>query len=174
MASTLDLPSFDTPPTQHASPRAIRPAPSHYRTSRRAFMRGAVVAGGALGLSILSRVPFVREAEASGHCRASSHRDIRSGCYASYDYGCSACGPSPVVSAACNSNGWHKYTGDYRNRPNQCPLGTSWDGWTWFEYGCGCPSGTGRRYRCHDGCRRLSDGSWGNSVCRWPVSICFG
>ncbi len=66
------------------------------------------------------------------------------------------------------------YTGDYRNRPNQCPSGTSWDGWTWFEYGCGCPSGTGRNYRCHDGCRRLSDGSWGNSICRWPVSSCLG
>ncbi|HEX8629492.1 MAG TPA: hypothetical protein VF755_15105, partial [Catenuloplanes sp.] len=62
-------------------------------------------------------------------------------------------------------------SGSYRMRPNQCNT-APYDGWTWYAGPCGCPTGFGRNYRCHDGCK-LVNGSWVRSICRTSTS-CFG
>jgi hypothetical protein len=137
---------------------------------RRGILKGTVA--GAIGATMVlfERAPLVREAQAA--CTGTLETTIRGGCPSEISGTCSpACGPSPVYSDVCDGSGWHKTSGSYRMRPNQCP-GSPYDGWSWFASPCGCPSGFGRNYRCHDGCK-LVGGSWVNSICR-TSGACFG
>lgn len=135
---------------------------------RRTFVRGVVTVGAGLGLGVIGQLPVAREAKAA--CVEALRKDIRSGCPSGYDEGCDACGPSRVYSDVCRSDGYHKYSGDYRNRPNDCAA-DFYDGWTWNQGGCGCGTGCVRTYRCHDGCKRVN-GSFVNSICSEPIGLC--
>ena len=144
------------------------------RVTRGTFVRRATVAGVGLGLSTLSLFPAPRKAlaacAASGYSEFTILGDCPSG---STGYGCSpACGPSTVYGDACNASNWHKSTGDFRTRPNDCVGGAPpYDGWWWYR-NCNCPGGTGLRpFRCHDGCK-LVGGTWVSSVCRYTAPGC--
>jgi hypothetical protein len=131
-------------------------------TRRSLVQRGAAL-GTVLGLSTLGVLPPAKRAEAA--CTTTSEKTIYSSCpTTSEGFGCDpACGPSMVYGDTCNSNGWHKTSGNFRMRPNECRTG-GYDGWFWRRQ-CGCPSTCTRSFRCHDGCR-LTNGVWKNSVCR--------
>lgn len=141
--------------------------------TRRSFMKALAAAGIGLGLATIGKVPL---ANAAG-CAASGelHNTIAGSCFNNNQYA-AHCGPSTVYTDVCSGGahlGWHKTTGNYRNRPNQCPPSTIYDGWNWYEANdptCppSCPS---RIYRCHDGCK-LVGSSWVNSICR-DDSACF-
>jgi hypothetical protein len=163
--ATLDGPAPGTSPSRR---RITAP----FRLGRRGLLKGAAAGGVGLAMTLFERAPFVREAEAA--CTTTLETSIRAGCPSAVSGTCSpACGPSTVYNDACTSSGWHKTTGNFRMRPNQCG-GSPYDGWYWYAAGCGCPSGFGRNYRCHDGCRRNSSTSaWVNSICR-STGACLG
>jgi len=164
--------TFDELPSWYATDgvAATRRSVSVWQPSldRRSVLRGMLGAGAGLGLAMIGQLPLAKRADAA--CVSAAHRDIKSSCHASYNYGCTACGPSQVLSDTCDTNGWHKYTGDYRNRPDQCT--SSYDGWLWNELGCGCPSNCARSFRCHDGCKLIS-GNWTSTICRYAFGSCI-
>jgi hypothetical protein len=57
-----------------------------------------------------------------------------------------------VYSDVCRADTWHKYGGNYRNRPNQCYSPTGKDGWYWTL----CCGGQSDQWKCHDGCKLIS------------------
>ena len=137
---------------------------------RRTFLRGLGAGAVGVGLATVGQLPVARKAEAA--CVSSLNTNIKNNCPSSYDYGCTSCGPSTVYGDVCGTNSYHKYTGAYRNRPDQCDPG-NYDGWRWLtDPGtCGCASEGVRNYRCHDGCKKIS-GNWVNSICR-PYAACL-
>jgi hypothetical protein len=156
----------------------IAPVKRSRGLTRRSLLQRGTLVGGAVGLSVLGVLPPARRAGAI-NCGASGaeHRDIDDrGCGKVGDYEgyCQpGCGPSPVcLGDCCTSDNWHKNEGIYRNRYNECPTGTSWDGWLWYVLGCDCTGGCNRQYfKCHDGCTDTGSG-WARSICKW-VSTCY-
>ncbi|HKF00138.1 MAG TPA: hypothetical protein VKG45_14555 [Actinomycetes bacterium] len=155
------------PGTARASWRS-RVGVSAYRPDRRQLLRAAATMGTVAGLGALGLFPKAKEAAAA--CISRLENQIGGGCPVQVGNCSPACGPSTVYADVCGSNGYHKYTGDYRNRPDQCNTGEN-DGWIWFGAGC-CSAQCGRRYRCHDGCKRVN-GAWRNSICRVTLSGCL-
>jgi hypothetical protein len=139
-----------------------------YNLDRRQVLKAGLTMGTAIGLTTLGFFP--KAAEASHNCRASLQTTIAGPCPVGVGNCSPACGPSPVYLDTCGSNGYHKYSGSYRNRPNECNS-TGSDGWNWFGAGC-CSSSCGRTYRCHDGCKLIS-GAWKHSICRVVIASCI-
>lgn len=133
-----------------AADSAVHMSQRRSRPSRRGVLRSALVGVTALGMSALGVFPPAREALADGY-------DIhKSGCNGIQYRNCKDCCCSTVCAHCCNAKGWHRRTGDYLLRPNQCYSGggnRSKDGWFWRACGCTKPDGSkGTRVsRCHDG-----------------------
>jgi hypothetical protein len=138
-----------------------------YTLNRRQLLRAGVTMGTAVGLMSLGVFPKAKEAAAA--CVSHLERTIGGPCPTNVGNCSPACGPSTVYPDVCGSNGYHRYTGNYRNRPNQCNS-TGSDGWNWFGAGC-CSPGCSRTWRCHDGCKLVS-GAWKNSICRVVIASC--
>ncbi len=142
--------------------------------SRRSFMQLAAAAGAGVGLAVLGVFPVVRRARADGY----EIKDLPCPGYAS-GHNCSpGCGDSDVCGGGsdgpCCENGsgyWHlsgaQSNDQYRLRMNECVTGTGWDGWKWDPGACGACSSV--IYRCHDGKKRQSDGSYKPDICRHAV-----
>jgi hypothetical protein len=135
-------------------------------STRRRFIRRALLAGTGVGLASLSVFPPVRQAKAEGY---DLWYDWSTGPCLSYaqDHECNpACGPSSVQSNACSPGSWSHRNGEYyagvywQLRPNEC-YGGFYDGWDWIG-----PCGT--RYRCHDGWGSTTGGSF-KTICRTVV-----
>jgi hypothetical protein len=139
-----------------------------YTLDRRQLLRAGLTMGTAFGLMSLGVFPKAKEAAAA--CVSQLQTTIGGPCPVNVGNCSPACGPSTVYSDVCGSNGYHKYTGNYRNRPNGCNS-TGSDGWNWFGAGC-CNPSCGRTYRCHDGCKLIS-GAWKNSICRVVIASCI-
>lgn len=140
------------------------------RFGRRGVLKGAFAGGVGIAMTMFEQAPIVQKAAAA--CTTTLETTIRADCPEDIAGTCSpACGPSTVYLDVCDANGWHKTSGNYRMRPNQC-TSSPYDGWMWYASPCGCPVGFGRHYRCHDGCKLIS-GSWVNSICR-TTTPCFG
>jgi hypothetical protein len=149
----------------HSSqPSALRGSPWRPAVSRRGLLRSAFVGATALGMTALGVFPPAREALADGY-------DIAQyGCNGIGYSNCKDCCCSTVCRDCCNSKGWHKRTGIYRLRPNQCYAGggnRSMDGWFWRACNCKKSNGsTGKRTnRCHDG-YRIGDAGALRTICR--------
>jgi hypothetical protein len=137
--------------------------------SRRQFIKGAAMAGMGAALSLVGSLPLPRVASAYS-CVGALHTDMDGGCSRFSDnYGCDpACGSSMVYANACDGT-WHKYTGGWRNRPNDCSYDmASADGWFWTKCCAGMCGGRVVKFKCHDGCK-LIDSVWKRSVCRTYV-----
>lgn len=139
--------------------------------TRLSFFQKSAALGTGVGLSILGLLPPARDALAHvphGNCTTTLQTLMWTGSptcpEASQGFGCDpACGPSKVRTNACDGNGWHKTSGNWRMRPNECESG-GYDGWFWRRR-CGCPTGCLRTFRCHDGCKSTAQG-WAHSICR--------
>lgn len=169
--SLADIASLTEAPNASVSRPLLRtPA---IGVDRRAIIMGLAAAGAGLGLAVFGQLPVAREARAGHNCVSTSGQtSIYGGCPPGQaGYGCTGCGPSTVYGDVCGPNDYHRYSGNYRRRRNECYSG-GWDGWTWFtgQGTCGCPSGCGRNFRCHDGCKYIN-GSWVHSICR-PSTGC--
>jgi hypothetical protein len=148
------------------------------RWTRGDFLRTAAATGMGMGLASLGIFPPARSALAS-HVGSDGYEIKPLPCpsYAS-DHNCSpGCGPSPVVSGACQTDssnhhyGWHRNTGCvWKLRKNACVSGTGWDGWRWKYDGlCGCC--TSVTFRCHDGWHcNSSCGNCTKSICKWTTA----
>lgn len=172
--SVSDLAPFYEPPSgvmSRGGPER-RSIIKGYSFGRRGLLRTVVAAGTVAGISALGVFPGAKEA--SAQCVDSLHNHIAGGCPVNVGNCSPACGPSRVHQAACNSSSFHRWTGNYRNRPNDCNSVADADGWRWRGPlgGCACPSGCLRSYRCHDGCTRLS-GTWTTTICRQASSGCL-
>jgi hypothetical protein len=163
-----DIPNLADPRPAGAAPIKRRAsALSGPNWSRRVFVRttGATLAG--LGLAALGLLPPARQAVAGT-------RDINPNCLpinASND--CfPGCGPSTLCFDCCGSDGWHRSTGNYRLRSDNCPKGTGYDGWLWrFNANCNCCRSF-IVFRCHDGYKWTGSG-WVTTICRWTVGCGF-
>lgn len=166
-----DLVRFDEPPSS-LDEHVERVGRETFRASltRRTLLHRTAAIGAGVGLSVLGVLPPARKASAA--CTTTLETKIFGDCPQSVSGTCSpACGPSTVYSDVCDASGWHKTSGNYRMRPNQCETG-GYDGWFWRAGPCGCPTGCKVNFRCHDGCKLIS-GTWHNSVCRHRSScIC--
>jgi hypothetical protein len=140
-----------------------------YTPTRRGVLRIILGTGTAAGLTMLGVFPGAKRAAAA--CVGSLNSTISGPCPVNVGDCSPACGPSAVNQSACNSDGWHMWTGNYRNRPNSCNNVAGADGWNWYGIGCSCPSGCARAYRCHDGCSLLG-GTWTNTICRRAATGC--
>lgn len=146
----------------------------HRGVTRRAFMRGV---GGAAAVWAMDIVGLVRLPSAAMAAPGTTVLETKmlGYCPSARPGTCSpACGPSnPNYSDVCGSGGWHKVTGNYRMRPNQCKSG-GYDGWYWPVPSCGCAPGKDRIYKCHDGYKRFWSPSygewWTSTICR--TSVC--
>jgi hypothetical protein len=164
-----DIVSFDETP--HQPRKADRRQPRREQRSgltRLSFFQRTAALGTGVGLSVVGLLPPARNALAHtphGNCTTTLQTLMWGSCpEASDGFGCDpACGPSKVRSNACDANGWHKTSGEWRMRPNECKSG-GYDGWFWRRR-CGCPTGCQRTFRCHDGCKDTA-GGWAHSVCR--------
>ncbi|GAA1546005.1 hypothetical protein GCM10009678_30850 [Actinomadura kijaniata] len=170
-------------PRQHGAERVRRRAPrerrpARARVGRRGVLAGLAAAGAAVGLNALGVFPPARQALAAGY-RAPGGYQIYPRCpsYAA-NHNCSpGCGPSVVCSDCCRTSGTYKgyhksgksHPGKYKLRPNQC-YGGGWDGWLWaYSRRCGsCARGV--TWRCHDGWKKSSRGSWYKTICRKATS----
>lgn len=136
--------------------------------TRRQFIKGAVVVGTGAALGLVSSLRLPRVSNAA--CVSSLNTDTDPICSDANDgFGCDpACGPTVPTSDTCRADTWHKYAGNYRNRPNVCsnnPGEGGADGWFWQKCCAGICGGHLVKFKCHDGCRLVS-GVWKNSVCR--------
>lgn len=155
------------PVTATSRSRATLPDPL---PPRRTVLKGLTAGGMSLGLTMLGIFPMARKARAEGYW-------ILDDCpsYSSDDNCSPGCGPSLVRTSSCeysgSHTGYHKSSGDYRLRINECYAG-KYDGWNWlYSSACGdCQSGI--KYRCHDG-RTLINGSWVKTICRYSIA-CYG
>jgi hypothetical protein len=179
--TTMNQPPFDLDEVVSVGERPggsarVRPAArvgvTGYRLARRGALKATVALGTGAGMAALGLFPKAKEASAA--CVGFLEADIFGGCPTEVGDCSPACGPSTVYADTCGSNGLHMYTGNYRNRPDQCHPGTESDGWHWTAPtgSCGCQPGFQRNYRCHDGCKLIS-GAWRNSICRTSTP-CFG
>ncbi|MQY08142.1 hypothetical protein [Actinomadura macrotermitis] len=164
-------------PRPHTAERVRRRAPARearVRPVRRSVLTGLLGAGATVGLNALGVFPPARKAVQSGFSLA-GYYDIYPRCpsYAA-NHNCSpGCGPSLVCSVCCRTSGkykgFHKSgvsdPGRYKLRPNQC-YGGGYDGWIWaYTRPCGgCARGV--TWRCHDGWKKSSRGSWYKTICR--------
>jgi hypothetical protein len=174
-----DIPALRGPRPEGAS-KVRRRVPAEgpsAQLARRSLLSGLVAAGGTMGLTALGAFPPARQAIEGGY-RLVGYYDIYPRCpsYAS-SHNCSpGCGPSLVCSTCCQTKGYrrgyHKskylYPG-YMLRPNQCYAG-KYDGWTWaYAHPCGrCKKSV--TWRCHDGWKKSSHGSYYKTICRWATS----
>jgi hypothetical protein len=171
MTTTLE----DLAPWSERRP-GLEPAPGRHPIrpfSRRSFLKAVAASGIGLGMMAIGKMPLAAAANPPSYCAGENqnHRTIKSTCYTNYD-DVEHCYPSTVYFDTC-SGGWHKSSGNYRNRPDQCNAG--YDGWKWLaQPGPGCSGGCDNRYvRCHDGCKKLASGSWVKSICRANLGSCF-
>jgi hypothetical protein len=160
--------------------RRHAPAATAEGVGRRSMLGGAMAAGTTVGLAALGVFAPARKALASGYslegwALTSGYYDIYRTCPDTGSHHCSpGCGPSTVVAAACRTSGtyrgYHRSSvsdpGRYKLRPNQCYAG-KYDGWLWvYSHACGnCAHSV--TWRCHDGWKKSSTGSWYKSICRW-------
>lgn len=178
-----DIPALRGPRPEGAERvRRHAPAATAEGVGRRSMLGGAVAAGTTVGLTALGVFSPARKAMASGFSLSGltpGYYDIYKSCpsYAE-SHNCSpGCGPSTVVSTACRTSGkyrgYHKSgvsdPGHYKLRPNQCYAG-KYDGWIWhYAHKCGkCAHSV--TWRCHDGWKKSSSGSWYKSICRWAYA----
>ncbi|HXA61021.1 MAG TPA: hypothetical protein VNW94_17820 [Streptosporangiaceae bacterium] len=168
-------------PRPAGAPKVRRRAPAGDRPphlARRSVLTGLVGAGGTVGLAALGAFSPVREAVSGGY-RLSGYYDIYPHCpsYA-IGAGCSpGCGPSYVCADCCQTKGYRRgfHKSRYANgpnwalRPNQCYAG-SYSGWLWkHNTACGaCKHSV--TWRCHDGYKRTSNGSFFRTICRWATA----
>lgn len=144
--------------------RRITAGADGWSANRRTFVQAALATGAGLGMTVLGRLPTAQAA-----CTTTLETTIRGSCPSNIAGTCSpACGPSTVYADACSASGWHKTSGNFRMRPNNCPS-SPYDGWRWTLECCGTP-GCFRTFKCHDGCR-LTGGQWVNSICR-TATVC--
>jgi hypothetical protein len=170
MLTLDDLAPFDgpRPPGRKANP--LTGSPARWSPTRRAFVRGAFVAGTAVGLTALDWLPTARRAWGSH-----ADDDIKANCtgLGSWvnDDDCFGCNQT-TTHCCCASSGWHLHDGvNYVLRPDQCDPG-NYDGWRWLYTPC-CGNGyKNQEWRCHDGKRKLSDGTWQNTVCKKRLKGC--
>ncbi|TDB78829.1 hypothetical protein E1264_36370 [Actinomadura sp. KC216] len=164
-------------PRPAGAPRARRRVPPDaptFRPVRRSVLTGLAAAGATAGLKALGVFPPARDALSSGF-ELVGYYDIYPRCpsYAS-GHNCSpGCGPSVVCASCCRTSGkykgFHKSgvsdPGRYKLRPSDCN-GSHWDGWLWaYSKACGnCKKGI--TWRCHDGWKKSSAGSWYKTICR--------
>lgn len=147
-----------------ADPSSLRPTTWRPGISRRGLLRTAFVGATAVGMTAIGVFPPAREALADGY-------DMdKTGCAGIQYRNCKDCCCSTVCFDCCNHKGWHKRTGVYRLRPNQCHAGggnRTKDGWFWRA--CSCRKRNGRRgkrtNRCHDGYKIGSAGAV-RTICR--------
>lgn len=137
---------------------------------RRGILGSMVALGTAGGLAVLGVFPQARTVSAAA-CVRRLERYIAGPCPTNVGNCSPACGPSTVNLSACGSNWYHKYTGNYRNRPNSCNRVRSADGWYWGGKGCCRYPDCIRSYRCHDGCTR-SGRAWKKTICRYTSPNC--
>lgn len=155
--------------------RRHAPAATAAGVARRSMLGGAVATGTALGLGALGVFSPARRST-SGGFRLATYTEIYGKCpsYAA-SHNCSpGCGPSTVVAGACRTSGtlrgYHRSSGTdpgvYKLRPNECYAGV-YDGWIW-HYAAPCGKcATSVTWRCTDGWKKSSTGSWYKSICRW-------
>jgi hypothetical protein len=174
-----EIVSFDESPRSRVGDGATRDSTGDSLSAklpriltRRSLLQKGTAAGTILGLSFLGLLPPARKAWAACLYNV-TEKTIYTSCPTSIAGTCSpGCGPSDVDANACNSNGWHKSTGIWRARPDDCVPGTEYDGWFWLAGGCGCSGDCTAKLRCHDGCKSVS-GSWVSTVCKHRVKcIC--
>lgn len=139
------------------------------RFGRRGVLRTLTGLGTTAGLMALGVFPKAKPAAAA--CISRLENYIAGGCPTNVGDCSPACGPSLVYAAACNGDYWHQWTGNYRNRPDNCNDVAESDGWRWSVPGCGCSGGCYRTFRCHDGCTLMS-GAWRNTICRQQGTGC--
>ncbi|MFB4276865.1 MULTISPECIES: hypothetical protein [unclassified Nonomuraea] len=126
-----------------------------------------LVAGSAIGVTVLGIFPPARKALADGY-------DIKGLPCPSYaaDHNCSpGCGPSETCALTgwcCSSSGYHRGDAEYRLRPNQCFGGTA-DGWLW-RYTSSCGGCSAVTFRCHDGYTVTWAGPWVKTICRYRTA----
>lgn len=167
-----DLVSLYEAPTPRAERvrSSSRASIAGYQLGRRQALKAAATVGTSVGLMSLGVFPKAKEAAAA--CVGFLENKISGPCPVNVGNCSPACGPSMPYADACGSNNYHKYTGDYRNRPDQCNDVAEADGWIWSGINCCGGPGCARRYRCHDGCKRIS-GQWRNSICRYALPGCL-
>ncbi len=159
--------------------RRHAPAATAEGVGRRSVVGGALAAGTAAGMAAIGVFTPARKAMSEGFslkASTSGYYDIYTTCpsYAG-DHNCSpGCGPSTVVAGACRTTGtrrgYHRSAvtdpGVFKLRPNECYAG-KYDGWIWhYANPCGkCANSV--TWRCTDGWKKSSSGSWYKSICRW-------
>ena len=171
---------------EETPPRRARLSKKHdvVRPSRRSVLFGgsAILAGlAATGTSLIATVKPAAAVNPNGyqilgHTEGAGRPCNQASGYAK-DHNCSpGCGPSMVLSGACNPTGdwpgYHRggvdtwtvigYVG-WKLRPNAC-ADQHWDGWKWATMpDCApCPN---MFWRCHDGFVSSTYGTY-NSICR--------
>lgn len=165
--SLNDIVSFDARPGGSVGILERAPRLAHISASRRSFLRGALVAGSAVGLTVLGWLPTSRRAWAShpdddmkpGGCEGL-------GTWVDND-DCNGCNETRPHCCCDVSSNWHIHTdsGSYKLRPNECDPG-DYDGWNWTYFSC-CPNGRkNQTWRCHDGFRRQADGTDQRTICK--------
>lgn len=136
--------------------------------TRRAFLGAVSATATGVALSFLGVLPPARRALA-GH--GSSGYLIRGDCAGvNYSDTCAdPCDVAPICSDCCITDssqhfyGYHKSTGSYALRYNQCYDGSS-EGWNWQTALC-CGFCKYPKFRCHDGKKN------GNpTVCKWTIT----
>ncbi len=146
-----------------------RPQSRVSAVDRRAFLRHLVGVGMLVGLNVLGFLPPARRALADH-----ADDDMASSCSGLGSWvdndDCNGCNRSPCSD--CCDSGWHKHTGIYQLRPDECDPG-NYDGWYWTYAPCcwnGCQN---QKWRCHDGykngqptiCRTRTQASCNCSIC---------
>ena len=146
------------------------------RSSRREFIRGALMAVSAGALWVFQRPALVRAT--TGEANGGAH-NIWGTCSGLgswvWDDDCNGCQQGRVYGG-CNSNGWHRHDHsiglDWRTdacKDHEVTGEPYYDGWKWKPSNC-CVVGAGncrknREWRCHDG--------WINgkaSICRFVTA----
>lgn len=173
-----DLPSSEfEPPAQNVVRSPTHPviSPRRAAKSRREFMRVVGAVGVGAGLAAVGWLPPARRALAN-HAGTDGYQIAGSCHYGGYPDSCSdPCDAGAICGHCCQTDssnhkyGWHRNTGaKYRLRKDECPPGSTYDGWKWVYQGC-CAGCTNPTFRCHDG-RYCSDGTLatcGPTICKW-------
>lgn len=168
MVTLAEIESVDREGTRRQAVSRTSP-----RTRRDFIRQSAAVLTGA-GLALVAYIPTARPARAEHggqHKEDFTGTDWYGSCPTAISGTCSpACGPSTVYSDVCDGI-YHKSTGNYRARPNECKSGT-YDGWYWATiHQCGiCNCGYCANFRCHDGCKWINS-AWKNSICRTSYCV---